>query len=334
MSYQLLKTVDTKFILDIYHMIRSEDLELQPTFQRKFVWSLQHREQFIDTILKGYPFPEIYVGQYRLDLDKMVNKRMVVDGQQRITTLVRYIDGIDTFKYIPSFEQLSSEEKEAFLKYRVTFIDLGELDNERVKEIFQRINYTQYSLNKIEINNAIYDGAFIRTAKDLIDLITEKYNGGNLFTQVFSEFDLSRMADLHLMLMILATIENGGYFNSDKEVERYLVDFNDQYPQAQIVQEKVMTTIDYLEKLSLPSDTIWYRKSNFFTLLVELYKSGLGLNNFAQKLKDLENNILQNKDKGKDENDFAKYYHYMYTGTSNRQARVVRAEIFKKYTLN
>lgn len=40
-----------------------KELILQPYFQRRLVWSTEHKAKFIDTILKGYPVPELYFSQ-------------------------------------------------------------------------------------------------------------------------------------------------------------------------------------------------------------------------------------------------------------------------------
>lgn len=86
--------------------------------------------------------------------------------------------------------------------------------------------------------------------------------------------------------------------------------------------------------MNLEPDSIWYRKSNFFTLVIELCKlENLNFEIIKPKLLDLEKNVLENKYTPREENEFATYYGYMYTGTNSRQARVVRSEIFNKNVL-
>ena len=58
---QMSPSVTNPTIADIYEKIKSKKLDLTPDFQRKFVWTQEHQEEFIDTIINGYPFPEIYV---------------------------------------------------------------------------------------------------------------------------------------------------------------------------------------------------------------------------------------------------------------------------------
>ena len=55
MATQIKPSVTNPTIADIYEKIESKRLDISPDFQRKFVWTLEHQEQFLDTILHGYP---------------------------------------------------------------------------------------------------------------------------------------------------------------------------------------------------------------------------------------------------------------------------------------
>ena len=72
MTRQIQASVSIKKISEIYQRIKGKTLVPQPEFQRKFVWNKAHKEKFIDTILNGYPFPEIYIAQKGIDLEKII----------------------------------------------------------------------------------------------------------------------------------------------------------------------------------------------------------------------------------------------------------------------
>ncbi|CAG0962866.1 hypothetical protein METP2_00908 [Methanosarcinales archaeon] len=331
MTRQIQASVSIKKISEIYQRIKGKTLVPQPEFQRKFVWNKAHKEKFIDTILNGYPFPEIYIAQKGIDLEKIENQEVVVDGQQRLSTIVQYIEepeGSREFgKVVRKYQDLTEIEKREFLNYEVVFRALGDVEPETIIEIFKRINLTQYSLQQVEIENAVYDGEFITTAKEILGSI------GLSDLPTFSDSEISRMADLYFILLLMSTIENEGYFNRDSEIETYIINFNDSYENSDIIKNKLISVFNLVKSLNLKPDTIWYRKSNLFTLLIELYKinGSLDLNQLKEKLVQFEDNIIVNKSADKSVNDFSKYYSYMYTGTNDRQARVVRSVLINKY---
>lgn len=331
MAKQIPAQPDKKSISDLIGKINRKELILQPEFQRKFVWNSSHMEQFIQTILNGYPFPEIYISQKGIDLETLVTQNVVVDGQQRLTTIKRYIEGNHNFeKNIPKFSELSSPEKTDFLNYDVTVRDLKDASPEVIIEIFKRINSTKFTLTSVEINNAIYNGALISCAKEILEIIKSK----ELKIEIFSQSEMDRMADLHFILLVLSTIEEGGYFARDNEVEKYIAEFNDEYPNYEKNKELISNIIIDVLQSDLKDDSIWFRKSNFFTLIMELYFSNLKTNLLLDYLIEFENNILNNKNHDKKNNEFASYYANMYTGTNSRQARVIRSDLFKTHVIS
>ncbi|MBK6860833.1 MAG: DUF262 domain-containing protein [Saprospiraceae bacterium] len=329
MARQIPSSPSNKRISEIYRRIKDGSLIPQPDFQRKFVWTKDHKEDFIGTILLGLPFPEIYIAQKGIDMEKIVSTEVVVDGQQRLSTIVQYIDEKDDSsefgKTIKLFGQLNQQEQEDFLNYSVVVRDLGDMDGETIREIFKRINKTKFSLEQIEIQNAVYDGQFISLAKDILQSVDKEH------IPIFSDSELTRMADLHFILLTMSTIENGGYFPFDKEIEHYVQEFNNGYPRYEKMRETLLGSFNTLLGLKLEEDSMWYRKSNFFTLIVELSTQDYTKIDLEKKLADFEDQVMTNRFKSKDQNEFSKYYSYMFTGTNSRQARVTRSEILNNF---
>lgn len=326
MNDQIKPSVTNPTIADIYQLIDEDKLVLRPDFQRKFVWTHEHQEEFIDTILNGFPFPEIYVCEGDIDVEKKRTTRNVIDGQQRLTTIKNYIDGkMKPFLRIPKYEDLV--EKEDFLSYQVVMRDIGRVDEATTREIFRRINLTKFQLDSVEIHNAVYDGEFIQAAKTILESIhLEKYG-------VLKESEFTRMADLHFVLLVISTVEKGGYFAQDKEVEPMIAKFNDEYPNRDNVISTLVKVFEVISDLELPVDSMWFRKSNFFTLVVELSKVLDVLPaDIREKLLALDKNVMQSKTKL--DSDYAKYYSYMYQATHARKARVVRSEYFVRECLD
>ncbi len=329
MAKQIPASPGNKKVSELYKRIKEGSLILQPDFQRKFVWNTSHKEAFIETVLSGLPFPEIYTAQSGVDITKIETQEVIVDGQQRLSTIVQYLDEDKDSKIfgkkVRKFKDLSLDEQKDFLNYNVVVRDLGDISSDTIREIFKRINQTKFSLEQIEIQNAVYDGEFITTAKEILQKVDVEH------IPIFSDSEMSRMSDLHFILLTMATLETGGYFSRDTEIEKSIANFNDSYPNKDEIKERILNILNGIKNLELDPDSIWYRKSNFFTLVVELSRTGtIDFKVIKAKLVELEKNVLANKYTPRDKNEFASYYAYMYSGTNSRQARVVRAEIFIK----
>lgn len=329
MSTQITSSVTSPTIAAIYQQIKSDNLNLQPDFQRKFVWTIHHIEQFIETILLGYPFPEIYTCVNDTDLTTITTKHSVIDGQQRLTSIIKYITGdLDSSKLtqIKPYSDLSQEEQKKFLNYQLVVRDLGAISEETIREVFRRINLTKFKLEDVEIHNAIYDGCFIQLAKKLSEQIDlRSYD-------VLFETDFTRMGDVYFFLSILATLEKN-YFAGNKEIEKTIIEFNEIFPNNFKWETQLKECFNIIQKLNLEKDSIWFRKSNFFTLVIEIALNieeakKIKLDSLKNNLNNLEDNVLKNKDNKN--NKYGKYYNYMYSGTNNRTARIYRAELFRK----
>ncbi|MBY6346138.1 DUF262 domain-containing protein [Providencia rettgeri] len=326
---QIKPSVTNPTIADAYQLIEDGKLVLQPDFQRKFVWTHSHQEAFIDTILIGLPFPEIYVCEGEVDVQRLRTTRLVIDGQQRLTTIRNYIDGQHEHPLVkvPSYQDLTENQKQNFLSYQIVMRDLGKVDDETTREIFRRINLTKFKLDDIEIHNAVYDGQFIQTAKFILEKINLEQYG------VLKESEFTRMADLHFILLVMSTLENGGYFAQDREVEPKVSTFNDEYSNRDSMTDLMINSFGVIQDLNLPIDSMWFRKSNFFTLLVEVAKNISELpEDFKDRLLNLEKNVIENK--FNTESEFYRYYSYMYQATHGRAARVVRGDFVERFCLN
>ena len=183
--------------------------------------------------------------------------------------------------------------------------------------------------NKLKFKTQVYNGEFISCAKTILKAIEKEH------IPIFSESELSRMADLHFILLLQSTIMADGYFSRDTEIENYIIQNNDEFPQRDSIQDNFIRLFEFIKSLDLAEDSIWYRKSNFFTLFVELSKIDIQK---PEVLKDnliaFENEVLNNRGHSRDTNDYSLYYSCMYTGTNNRTSRITRSELFIKHCLN
>lgn len=312
-------------IIDIYNQMKSKELLTRPYYQRRLVWTDKDKEQFIDTILKGFPFPEVYFCQGELDTENIRTVYYVVDGQQRLTTIKDYIEGNLTLKKIPSFAELG-DEKSDFLNYNVIVRQLGKISDEKIKEIFDRLNKTDYTLNSTELVYAMYQGEYISIAKKIADENTD------FFERIMGEKSISRMADLSFILQIMSTIENGIYFTGDKEVLKFVDMYNEEYERKNSMYKLLKKTFNLYKKLELHFDSLFYKKAASFSLIVELCKinCSISIEKLKQKILEFENCLIQNKDKDLETNPYAKFYNYLYQATASKTARDFRGALLNQ----
>ena len=174
------------------------------------MWSNKHKSAFIKTVLDEYPFPEIYLAADEVDPNTADAREMVVDGQQRLTTLQQYFYASPDLKLsreIPPYSDLTHEKKLTFLEYEVVVRYLGKMDKDRMIDIFERINSVNYALNAMEVHNARFDGEIKQFADELAN---------HTFFQkhyVFNTTEVQRMSDVRFMLTVIITMMST-YFSS------------------------------------------------------------------------------------------------------------------------
>ena len=183
-------------------------LTIQPEYQRNYIYSDGKKDvAVIQSILKGYPIGLLYFVQTEED------KYEVLDGQQRITSIGRYVTGkfaIIKDGNIPfSFSSLPQEDQQKILNTKLTiYVCQGE-ENE-IKEWFQTINIAGVPLNEQELLNAIYSGPFVTAAK------AEFSNSQNSNVQKWSAFirgDVKRQAYLETALQWVSKGDVKGYMS-------------------------------------------------------------------------------------------------------------------------
>lgn len=323
-------------IVELYNSVNAGTLILKPDFQRKFVWNDKHKEKFIETILKKYPFPEIYTADGEVDIETKKVTKWVVDGQQRLSSIVQYMNGDEDLKLkkIPSYQQLSDDEKKAFMSYKVVIRDLGEKSEETLKEIFSRINSVNYALNAMELKNALYDGDYITTANKILE-------DNKVFfkkIEIFSDNEVLRMRDLEFVLTLMSTIENKGYYTSTSENETYIKMYNDEYSNSDNIMTTLKNIFDLILAININDYSMWLKKSNIYTLIIELIRLNCEYKLDADVLRpiieEFEQNVLSNKNNDKSSNDFAKYYYYSLQGTASKTSRIERGKVLNSFLIS
>jgi hypothetical protein len=139
----------------------SGKLVIQPEFQRHYIYNDGKKDvAVIDSLLKGYPIGLIY---FNVAGDKLE----VLDGQQRITSVGRFVTGKFAIKVDGkehTFTSLPPEDQQRIRESTILVYECEGTETE-IKEWFRTINIAGVPLNKQEMLNAIYSGSFVSKAK-------------------------------------------------------------------------------------------------------------------------------------------------------------------------
>jgi hypothetical protein len=164
-------------------MVVEGDLVLDPDYQRQYRWSDEKAARFIESIVLNIPVPVLYFAE---DSDGTFS---VIDGQQRLTSLLRFIKPNELSSLYPdrqleplelrdlrvrpdlngrSFMSLPRLDKSALAKRPIRcIVILNESDTTLKFEVFERLNTGSVSLTDQEVRNCIYRGSYNQLIKRL-----------------------------------------------------------------------------------------------------------------------------------------------------------------------
>lgn len=253
-------------VSDLIKAVDDRTLVLKPPFQRRLVWTNIVKDHFLETVALGLPFPEIFVATGEIDTQTMKRKNLLVDGQQRISTLRQYVQGAEdlALSKVKPYANLTEKEKAAFLDYKVAVRDLGTVTDEQIKDIFSRINSTDYALNAIERLNARFSGAY----KQFCDKLSQHafFDRHN----VFSMADMRRMRDLDFCVILTTTLLST-YYHRDELNKEYLQRYNDAFPKSRRLEKDLGSVFEFIDRCDFPTRFRAWKKTDLLTLIVELY---------------------------------------------------------------
>ncbi|GGD38943.1 DUF262 domain-containing protein [Sinisalibacter lacisalsi] len=205
---------------------QSEDGLLEvPTFQRNFVWDQVKASKLIESFLIGLPVPGVFLYKPRSGTGYQV-----IDGHQRITSVVSYLKGLIGEKKFrlkgvsdhwnnKSFDELSEEDQFKLEQsvMRATIIQqLDPQDNKSIYMIFERLNTGGMNLNPMEVRRCVYHGSFISALDEM--------NAMPSWRKCLGKASLDkRFRDVELVLRVLALSQSWQEY--EKPMKGFLSDF-------------------------------------------------------------------------------------------------------------
>ena len=167
---------------DIVRMYKSKQLVIDPEFQRGIVWKDTQQTRFIDSLTKQLPIPSMCIS-----LDYKTNKRFVIDGLQRISSIIKFLtddnwkmsklDDIDGKISGKTVAEVKEHHKDLYERVENLTIPITVIrydarkknHNQYLFTIFHRLNTGGTTLNNQEIRNSIYHGKLNNLLKELVE---------------------------------------------------------------------------------------------------------------------------------------------------------------------
>ncbi|SKC49768.1 DUF262 domain-containing protein [Okibacterium fritillariae] len=198
---------------------RFEQLDLNPPYQRKSVWTRGEKQRFLDTIFRNYPSPAIFLHK---SLDDEGNPTYhVVDGKQRLSTILDFAD--NKLRLAKDFGDSRLEganwstladfpaARKTFWNYQLTVEFIDDVHEPLVREIFSRLNQNARKLERQELRHARFDGWLIDFVESQAALSIWKD------LRVVTAARSKRMADIQILLEFAQSILLGSPVGFDQD---------------------------------------------------------------------------------------------------------------------
>jgi hypothetical protein len=219
----------------------SMDDILIPNFQRGYVWSLKEASRFVESLLLGLPVPSIFLSR-----EPETQKLLVIDGQQRLSSLRYFYDGIwpstrkeFSLKGVVSkfegatYKSLAGDDRrrldDSIVHAIVVKQDEPSDDSSSIYHIFERLNTSGVSLTPQEIRTAIHHGEFSDLLKDL--------NAVNAWRAVYGPVN-KLMRDQELILRFLALYYDAEQYN--RPMKGFLNNFMGRHKHLKVLSAEAM----------------------------------------------------------------------------------------------
>lgn len=284
-------------IATIFNRIKDGHIDLQPDFQRDLVWNLQKKQSLIDTILREWQFPPVY-----LVVTKEGEYLEVLDGQQRLNAIYEFMedkfpvngkvepldDAIQNLSGL-KYSQLPKEVRLRFGRYSLRVCELHDYRKEEPYELFFRLNQGSV-LTPAEKRNTLY-GPVREQVRELV----RKMESHNLSADRIG-FNNSRLAYEDVASRLLYALE---YKSLERKItDQLLIDLfrnnqgvsNEAVHQAEVAIDSLSQIVDRKAKLNKPTLFTWLL---FFAMEKQNKKLFYHIDDLRGKVKsgELDNNL-------------------------------------------
>ncbi|TCC44109.1 DUF262 domain-containing protein [Kribbella capetownensis] len=241
-------------------------LDLDPPYQRRSVWNVEYKQFFIDSIIRNYPAPTIFL-QVEVSPGQPTTYH-VIDGKQRLTALFEFVaDEFQTPESLDDvglgdvyFSELSPEVQVAILEYSLAVENISNASSTELNEAFDRLNRNVARLNKQELRHARFGGEFIKKVEGLAEHPFWTQLGIATPARIRRMIDVEYVSELYVISLA-----------GTQEGKDYLEDFyakNDrEISNEEQADKDFLATQDFLREL----DGIYALKATRFANIADFY---------------------------------------------------------------
>ena len=238
-------------------------LDLTPPFQRRSVWRHGAKSLLVDTVARGLPTPIIFLRD-RINLSTLRNTREVVDGQQRLRTLISFVapdtlDDLDESRDIftvrrahnhemagRTFPELHEDVRRRILDYEFSVHVLpSSLEDRDILLLFARLNSTGERLSPQELRNAQFFGEFKVLMYELGIEQLERWVAWG----VFNGDDVSRMKEIELTSDMVVSMLEGFGGKTQSRIKAAYARYDEAFPDRDHVAHRFRATMDAIEEI-------------------------------------------------------------------------------------
>lgn len=256
MKYQI-KEVTIKSLINL---IEEKKINLRPSYQRNFIWGPKDQKSLIETIMKGWPLPNLFIyndgnGKYEM-----------VDGQQRSRTIFKYSKNEFKDKNKKNFNDI---DQDVFFNYKLVVIELSDLsEDESLESFYTKVNKQGMHLNPAEVSYAeFHDTPFMNLVKELME------EQQLIDLDLFNDSVTKRMNDRSLIEELVAVLF-GGIKDKRQEVERLFETAlsEEEVKEKKKIFENILERLTAINNIRPINDTRYKQRSDFYTLFYFIYE--------------------------------------------------------------
>lgn len=285
MKPDLTHRVEPKMVTDLVKLYEAGELNLEPSFQRQSVWQEPQRRKLIDSIIRNYPIPAIFV--YRREEEGDI-RYDVIDGKQRLESILMFmgklpgrywvkteLPGSEEAEWI-NWKRLCKHQKQYLVTgYKIPVIEVDGVISDMIT-IFVRINSTGKALTKQEKRHAMYQHShFLQKA----DVLARRYEDYFTDMDILSAAQITRMKHIELMCELMLSVHQGDVINKKAALDKVML--SDSLTDGQ-VKKAVSQTVTALNRVKRMFPKLYTTRlcklTDFYSLTVLIAKfEGEGL---------------------------------------------------------